>query len=66
MPGGHEPSKGAGMAAEWKYNAIGSAWLGALTWDEALNSTESLVPETVALGPIPTPPVPMPGQGTSE
>jgi predicted dehydrogenase len=44
-----------------------SAYTGkAVTWDQALNSTESLVPATLALGPIPTPPVPMPGQAATE
>ena len=43
-----------------------SAYSGkAITWDEALNSTESLVPTTLQLGPIATPPVPMPGQATN-
>lgn len=42
-----------------------SAYSGkAVTWDEALNSTESIVPATMQLGPIPTPPVPMPGSTT--
>ena len=42
-----------------------SAYTGkAVTWDEALNSTESIVPADLQLGPMPTPPVPMPGQGT--
>ena len=42
-----------------------SAYTGkAVTWDEALNSAEALVPASLQLGPIPTPPVPMPGQGT--
>ena len=42
-----------------------SAYSGkAVTWDEALNSAEALVPSTLQLGPIPTPAVPMPGQGT--
>ncbi|CAN5635057.1 hypothetical protein BH23CHL2_BH23CHL2_34100 [soil metagenome] len=30
------------MAATRKYNAIGSAWLGALTWDEAARALEQL------------------------
>jgi hypothetical protein len=29
-----------------------------------MKSTESIVPATLQLGPVPTPPVPMPGQGT--
>jgi predicted dehydrogenase len=42
-----------------------SAYSGkAVTWDEALNSKESLVPATLQLGPVPTPPVPMPGTST--
>ncbi len=42
-----------------------SAYTGkALTWDEALNATESIVPTTLAMGPIPTPPVPMPGSSS--
>lgn len=32
-----------------------------LTWDEALNDTVSLMPEHLAWGPMPTPPVSMPG-----
>ncbi|MGI8673192.1 MAG: Gfo/Idh/MocA family oxidoreductase [Luteitalea sp.] len=36
----------------------------AVTWDEALNSNESLTPASLTLGPTPLPPVPMPGQGT--
>jgi hypothetical protein len=44
-----------------------SAYTGkAVTWDEALNSTEELVPKTLAMGPIPTPPVPMPGKSGTE
>ena len=43
-----------------------SAYSGkAVTWDEALNSKESLLPATLQLGPIETPPVPMPGQATN-
>jgi myo-inositol 2-dehydrogenase / D-chiro-inositol 1-dehydrogenase len=43
-----------------------SAYTGkAVTWDEALNSNEALVPTSLQLGPIPTPPVPMPGQATN-
>jgi myo-inositol 2-dehydrogenase / D-chiro-inositol 1-dehydrogenase len=33
-----------------------------VTWEQALGSTTSLVPETLAFGPLPTPPVAMPGQ----
>jgi predicted dehydrogenase len=34
-----------------------------ITWDKAMNSTESLVPETLAFGgPFPTPEVPIPGK----
>jgi myo-inositol 2-dehydrogenase/D-chiro-inositol 1-dehydrogenase len=36
-----------------------------ITWDDALNSTESLMPATLTWGPMPTPPVPVPGQATS-
>jgi predicted dehydrogenase len=40
-----------------------SAYTGkVVTWDEALNSQESLVPETISFGPMPVPPVAMPGQ----
>jgi len=43
-----------------------SAYSGkAITWDEAMASTESLVPASPQLGPIATPPVPMPGQATN-
>jgi myo-inositol 2-dehydrogenase / D-chiro-inositol 1-dehydrogenase len=35
-----------------------------ITWDEALNSTESLMPATLTWGPMPTPPVAMPGLST--
>ena len=35
-----------------------------ITWDEALNSTESLMPTTLTWGPMPTPPVAMPGLST--
>jgi predicted dehydrogenase len=42
-----------------------SAYSGkAVTWDEAVNSTESLVSEDLAFGPMPMPPVPRPGQVT--
>lgn len=33
-----------------------------VTWEEALNSQESLVPEKIEFGPMPVPPVAMPGQ----
>jgi predicted dehydrogenase len=33
-----------------------------VTWEQALNSEESLVPEQVSFGPMPVPPVAMPGQ----
>jgi myo-inositol 2-dehydrogenase / D-chiro-inositol 1-dehydrogenase len=33
-----------------------------VTWDQALNSQEQLMPPNLTLGPLPTPPVPMPGQ----
>ncbi|MPY88458.1 MAG: twin-arginine translocation signal domain-containing protein [Luteitalea sp.] len=40
-----------------------SAYTGQLvTWEQALNSEVSLVPETLELGPMPVPPVAMPGQ----
>lgn len=40
-----------------------SAYTGKIvTWDQALNSKESLVPANLTLGPLPTPPVPVPGQ----
>jgi hypothetical protein len=42
-----------------------SAYTGkALTWDEALQSSETLVPASLAFGPMPVPPVPRPGQVT--
>jgi len=34
----------------------------AVTWEQALNSQEALVPEHLAFGPMPTPAVPIPGQ----
>jgi myo-inositol 2-dehydrogenase / D-chiro-inositol 1-dehydrogenase len=41
-----------------------SAYTGkTITWDEAMNSPESLMPAELQWGPMPTPPVPMPGQG---
>lgn len=43
-----------------------SAYTGkAITWEEALASNESLVPEQLTWGPMPTAPVAMPGQATS-
>jgi hypothetical protein len=40
-----------------------SAYTGkAVTWDQALNSKEALVPATLTFGPIPTPSVAVPGQ----
>lgn len=33
-----------------------------VTWEQALNSQEVLMPPNLTLGPLPTPPVPMPGQ----
>jgi myo-inositol 2-dehydrogenase / D-chiro-inositol 1-dehydrogenase len=43
-----------------------SAYSGkAITWEEALASTESLVPEKYTWGPMPTAPVAMPGMATS-
>ena len=32
-----------------------------ITWDQALNSQESLMPEQLVMGPIATPPVSIPG-----
>jgi predicted dehydrogenase len=37
----------------------------AVTWEEALASNESLVPDRLTWGPMPTPPVAMPGQANS-
>jgi myo-inositol 2-dehydrogenase / D-chiro-inositol 1-dehydrogenase len=43
-----------------------SAYTGkVVTWDEALASTETLVPAKLDWGPMPSPPVAMPGQQTS-
>ena len=40
-----------------------SAYTGkAVTWEQALNSQEQLMPAGLTLGPLPTPPVAMPGQ----
>jgi myo-inositol 2-dehydrogenase / D-chiro-inositol 1-dehydrogenase len=42
-----------------------SAYTGkTVEWDEALNSPESLMPDELKWGPMPTPPVPMPGLST--
>jgi len=42
-----------------------SAYTGkAVSWDEALGSSEALVPANLAFGPMPVPPVPRPGQVT--
>ncbi len=35
-----------------------------ISWDEALNSPESLMPATLTWGPMPTPPVALPGVST--
>jgi hypothetical protein len=32
-----------------------------ITWDQAMNSTESLVPAKLEWGPLPSPPVAVPG-----
>ena len=40
-----------------------SAYTGqTISWDQALNSTESLVPGNLAFGDMPTPPIAIPGQ----
>jgi myo-inositol 2-dehydrogenase / D-chiro-inositol 1-dehydrogenase len=40
-----------------------SAYTGkAVTWEQALNSKETLLPANLTFGPLPTPPVPVPGQ----
>lgn len=40
-----------------------SAYTGkVVTWEQALNSKEQLMPAGLTLGPLPTPPVPVPGQ----
>jgi hypothetical protein len=42
-----------------------SAYTGkAVTWEEALASTEAIVPTQLAFGPMPVPPVARPGQVT--
>jgi myo-inositol 2-dehydrogenase/D-chiro-inositol 1-dehydrogenase len=42
-----------------------SAYTGkVVTWEQALNSQEQLMPAGLTLGPLPTPPVPIPGQTT--
>jgi myo-inositol 2-dehydrogenase/D-chiro-inositol 1-dehydrogenase len=35
-----------------------------ITWEQAMNSPESLMPETLTWGPMPVPAVPQPGQDT--
>ena len=35
-----------------------------VTWDDAMNSPESLMPEKLTWGPMPVPAVPLPGQTT--
>jgi myo-inositol 2-dehydrogenase / D-chiro-inositol 1-dehydrogenase len=37
-----------------------------ITWDEILNAKQSLMPSRLEWGPMPMPPVPMPGQTTLE
>ena len=32
-----------------------------MTWDEVLNADQNLTPPQVAYGPLPVPPIPMPG-----
>jgi hypothetical protein len=40
-----------------------SAYTGkAVTWEKALNSQEDLLPKQLVMGPLPTPPVAVPGQ----
>ena len=40
-----------------------SAYTGkAVTWEQALNSKENSMPANLTLGPLRTPPVPVPGQ----
>lgn len=40
-----------------------SAYTGeAVTWEQALSSTQNLLPERLAMGPLPVPPVAIPGQ----
>jgi myo-inositol 2-dehydrogenase/D-chiro-inositol 1-dehydrogenase len=42
-----------------------SAYTGkTITWEQALEAPESLMPETLTWGPMPMPPVPMPGVAT--
>jgi predicted dehydrogenase len=42
-----------------------SAYTGkTVTWEDALNAPEALMPETLTWGPMPTPPVAMPGIAT--
>jgi hypothetical protein len=35
-----------------------------ITWDEILNADQDLTPPQLAYGPLPVPPVPMPGRTT--
>ena len=43
-----------------------SAYTGkAVTWEQALNSQEQLMPADADLGPMPVPPVALPGQATT-
>ncbi len=51
-----ESSLTAIMARESAYSAKG------IDWDDAMNSKQDLTPEKLALGPIPAPPVAMPGK----
>jgi len=40
-----------------------SAYTGkSITWDQALNSQENTMPEKLEWGPLPTPPVAIPGK----
>ena len=40
-----------------------SAYTGkAVTWEEAINSKQNLLPKNLKFGPLPTPPVAVPGQ----
>jgi hypothetical protein len=40
-----------------------SAYTGkSITWDQALNSQENLMPDKLEWGPLPTPPVAIPGK----
>ncbi len=61
-----EPSNELRAVAESTLTAIMgrmSAYTGkAVTWEQALNATEALMPANLAFGPMPVPPVPRPGQ----